>query len=155
MTTNDNIHPELGRVSKENPFKTPDNYFDSFAVKMAEKISQTEAAKVRRPIFEWARPQVAVVLAFAGIALLVAVGISFYRYNNNKPISSNELAEAMEYSIVSEMDENEIVNQLETVNNRRSLSNDSIAKIKDIKSRQLIDYLSKEDLDVNAIIDAL
>jgi hypothetical protein len=61
----------------------------------------------------------------------------------------------MEYSLVSEMDENEIVNQLEAVNNRRSLSNDSIAKIKDVKSRQLIDYLSKEDLDVNAIIDAL
>lgn len=154
MTTNDNIHPELGKMSKENPFKTPDNYFDTFAVRMAEKISQREAAKVRRPIFEWARPQVAVVLAFAGVALLVTVGISFYRYTN-KPISSNELAEAMEYSIVSEMDENEIVNQLEAVNNRRSLSNDSIAKIKDVKSRQLIDYLSKEDLDVNAIIDAL
>ena len=154
MTTNDNIHPELGKMSKENPFKTPDSYFDTFAVRMAEKISQTERAKVRKPIFEWARPQVAVVLAFAGIALLVTVGISFYRYNN-KPLSSNELAEAMEYSIVSEMDENEIVNQLDALNNRHSLSTDSIAKIKDVKSKQLIDYLSKEDLDVNAIIDAL
>lgn len=153
MTTNDNITSKLEQISKENPFKTPDNYFDNFAVRMAEKISQSDIAKARRPMFAWGRPQIAAIVAFASIAILVVVGIKFYQ--NNRPISSQELAEAMEYSIVSEMDENEIINQLDAVNNRHSLSNDSIAKIKEGHSKQLIDYLSKEDLDMNTIIDAL
>ena len=154
MTTNDNITSKLEQISKENPFKTPDNYFDNFAVRMAEKISQNEAAKVRRPLFEWARPQMAFALALAGFAILVVFGIRFYQ-NNNKPISSQELAEAMEYSIVSEMDENEIINQLDAANNQHALSKDSVTKIKEGNSKLLIDYLSKEDIDVNTIIDAL
>lgn len=154
MTKNDNITSKLEQISKENPFKTPDNYFDNFAIRMAEKISQTEAAKVRKPLFEWARPQMAFALTLAGFAILVVFGIRFYQ-NNNNSISSQELAEAMEYSIVSEMDETEIINQLDAANNQHALSKDSITKIKEDNSKLLIDYLSSEDIDVNTIIDAL
>ena len=121
---------------------------------MAEKISQTEADKARQPFFGWVRPQLTVVLAFASIALLVTVGITFYKHNN-KPLSSQEFAEAMEFSIVSEMDENEIINQMDAVNHQQMLSKDSLIKIKEGNSKQFIDYLSKEDIDTNAIIDAL
>lgn len=154
MSTIDPIHPELEKLSKQNPFKVPDLYFDNFALKMADKINEAKETKVRNPIFGLIRPQVAAVLAFASIAFLVTLGLVFLR-PAQQPMSSNELAEAMEYSIVSEMDESEIVNQLEKIDRHNNLSNDSIAKIKEVNSKQLMDYLSKENLDDNALIDAL
>lgn len=154
MTTNSENKWNPGQIPKENPFKTPENYFDNFSVRMTDKISAAETGKNRKTVLAWGQPQVTMLVAFAGVAIMVIIGINFLR-DNDKPLSSAELAEAIEFSIVSEMDENDIINQIDAANHQSSLSNDSIAKINDGSSKQLIDYLSKEDLDVDAIVDEL
>ncbi len=152
MNNIDKTNNMLEQMAKGNPFRTPDGYFDNFSVRMSDKISEVE--NIRKPWFEWVRPQITVYLAFSSVVILFAVGIKMYQANN-KPISSHEFAEVMEYSIISDMDDSEIIKRLDEANNKLLLSKDSIAKIKDGDAKTLINYLSKEDIDINAIEDVL
>ena len=144
----------LEDMSRDNPFKVPEHYFENFTVRMADKISQAEETKVFRPTFGWMRPQYAVV-ALASIALVVSFGIYFINHASVKHLSIKEISQNIEYSIVSEMDETELLGQLEEAENKSMMPADSLNQTQQEYSKQVIEYLSKEDIDINTIEDAL
>jgi len=155
MTENKKINIKIEDVSKENPFGVPEHYFENFTFRMADKISQLEEKKVSQVSLSWLRPQYAVIM-ITSLVLLFTMGIYFFNQPHIKKLSVNEFKHNIELSIVSDMDENELIGQLEVVENASVLPVDSLTNNPHENSKLIIDeYLSKEDIDINTIEDAL
>ncbi len=154
MTVQKNIKTTVEDISRKNPFTVPENYFDNFTLRMADKISQFEDRKVSKFTFAKVRPRYAVVV-LTSLAVFLIFGIHFLNQSNSKKLSINEFKKSIEYSIVSDMDENELIGQLEVAENNSTIPTDSLAKSNHEYSKHLIDYLSKEDVDLNSIEDAM
>ena len=155
MKKDDNIKkPKLEEISKESPFKVPDHYFDHFSTRMADKISAAEQTKII-PVFRRLKPQLIFATSVMCLACLVYFGTRFLEQNKNKPLTSQELVEVYEYAAVQEMDDTQLMQQISKKTEARNDTIDSL-KIQNIKvDNAIIDYLSKENIDINTIIDAL
>ena len=149
------IITSIDDVSKDNPFGVPEHYFDNFTIRMADKISESEDKKAPVEFLSWIRPQLVYITA-TSVILFIIFGINIWNYSSSKKISVHELRHNIEFSILSEMDENELISQLVASENNSVPQVDSLTiKNQHENSARLIDYLSKEDLDANTIEDAL
>ena len=119
---------------------------------MADKIGQIDDAKVSMSSFIWIRPRVAVI-ALSSLAIFFSFGIYFLNHASHENLSVKEISQNIEYSIISEMDETELLSQLQDSEN--STKEPDAFKQHLEYSKQVIDYLSKEDIDMNTIVDAL
>lgn len=147
MTGKDNI--KLEEINKKNPFDVPDSYFEHFSVRMADKISQAEAAKAPVAARAWLRPKM--VVAFAGIAVVLLIGVVFINLHN-RPLSSGEMIEAYKYSALQELTDEQMAQMLSDKQNEQQTGIDSVKQAKEKEA--IIEYLSKENIDINTIIDA-
>jgi hypothetical protein len=99
-----NTAPELSKLKKEVPFRTPDNYFDDFSARMhtmieAEKLSVPEK-KLR--FIHYLKPALGLAASFALIFMLVYVPLKTFI-----PSEITIVAETSEYS------DSEVLNVLE------------------------------------------
>ena len=128
--------------NKENPFKVPDNYFDSLSDKIFERISESENInKKPAQIISW-KKQIAMAAAIVGI---IFMSYSGYKILNKQDHSQNQFSQIIdttdaEYSFV---DENFIVEAL-TTNQPET----------DVEGEDIIDFLVDENVDENLIADA-
>jgi len=149
MITNNNINIE--EIDKKNPFKVPDNYFENFSVRMADKISQAEAAKIPAAAHSWLQPRRAAIFAFAGIAMILLIGIIFVNFRN-KPLSSHEMIEAYKYSAIQDLSDEQLAQMITERQEEQQVKTDSTRQANE--KNEIIEYLSKENIDINTIIDA-
>jgi hypothetical protein len=142
MPNRNNI--KIEDIHKGNPFSVPEKYFDNFPIRMANKIS--EKVEVKSPIPEnaWFKPRYAAILAFSSVLLLLLIGLVFVNYHHN-PLSSKEMVEAYRYSAIQDLTDEQLA-QMTTDNQDFS---DTTAQYK----KEVIEYLSKDNLDINRIID--
>jgi hypothetical protein len=147
MTGKNNI--KLDEISKGTPFKVPENYFENFSARMADKIGQAEAAKAPRASHVWLRPKMAFSMAFAGIAIILVVGALLFNLKT-KPMSSSEMMEAYKYSAIQDVTDEQLAQMLNK--NNESQVSDSLKQVNE--KQEIIEYLSKENIDINTIIDA-
>lgn len=134
---------KLEEINKENPFKVPDNYFENFSIRMTDKISEKRQAKT--PSYAWIRPKYAVAFVFAGIALIITISIFVFNPKST-PLSSQEMVEAYKYSAIQELSDEQIA---QIIAEKQVHQDTTSAYQKDV-----IDYLSKENIDINTIIEA-
>ncbi|MDP4210352.1 MAG: hypothetical protein Q8928_16195 [Bacteroidota bacterium] len=153
MNEFEDIKPNFEGISKENPFQTPNNYFDNFTARMSGKISQQETL-LHKPLWLTLPYQISTAVAFTCLAVLVYIGItnSFF---NHKKLTPYEITEAYKYGALNDLDEAQLIQLVAKVESEKQSGQDSVKKNQEQYKKEIIDYLSKENIDINSIIDAL
>jgi hypothetical protein len=149
----DELEPKIQGLKKDNPFKVPDHYFDSLGVRISDRVQALNIEKtVSVPLFSKLRPILIYSTGFAGVAIILYFGISifFTKHHTNTPLTSQEMANNYEYSLVSGIDDATLIDNL---SQETKTMNDSVGNR--TEKDHIIDYLVKEDIDMNTIIDAL
>jgi hypothetical protein len=155
MKSDHDIKSPLNEIKRDNPFKVPDNYFETFPIQMAHKISDSGKEKDIVHLWGLLKPKLVPVLAFSGIALLLIVSVIAYQIPKKSELTVSELAELYKYTAISESSETDLIKELEKVSAPTNIQNDSISSIQDNFANEAIDYLQNENIDINSVIDAL
>jgi hypothetical protein len=146
MYKKDNISPLIHKNSSENPFTTPNGYFEDFEKRLAEKIAKQAAPAVE--VKHLSMPIRAAIMAAASVAIIVAIGVTFYVHGKKQPITQTEMLVAYEASLAQEVNDAELINKLVNMQNDE-VRKDSALIEKDEYSGHLINYLSNEDPMIN------
>lgn len=143
----------LDEINKSNPFEVPEGYFDSFQNRMADRIIKESAQKQPKTVPAILRPRL--IAVFSSVTILLIVGSIFlFQKKETKAFSASELAEIIEYSAIDGASDAELINQLEiSVDNPQQ--NDNFTDSNDEFNAEAIEYLSKEEIDLNSLMDAL
>jgi hypothetical protein len=154
MNKFEDIKPNFEGISKGNPFQTPNNYFDNFTICMSGKISQEQQSLSHNSLWLTFRYQISTAIAVTCLAVLVYIGIHNSSLNHKK-LTSYEIAEAYKYGALNDLDEAQLIQLVAKVESEKLSEQDSVKKNQDQYKKEVIDYLSKENIDINSIIDAL
>jgi hypothetical protein len=141
---------KLEEIGQNNPFEVPKGYFENFSIRMSDRISETEEAKVT--VSQNARLRPALVFAsFAGVAIVLLVSV-FLVLHHNKPLSSEEMMEAYRYSAIQDVTDEQLAQIIKDRQIAHLAKTDTAQQIKE--KQEIIDFLSKENIDINTLIDA-
>jgi len=170
----ENTAPGLSKMKKENPFRIPENYFDSLAENIQKKISETSdlermskenpfqvpenyfeslpysvsekiAIKKNKSISISWKPKYA--YAVAAVIIVVILGIKYF----NRDITPNKIEnyvtieDLQSSAYLAEVDESILIEQLELQNQSNQVSDDN----------SIEQYLIDNNIDVNQIADHL
>lgn len=72
---------EIEKIPKENPFRVPEGYFDEMTGRIMEAVSKFPRVSAPEKKLYRIRPWIA---AAAGLAITIALGISYILFNNGK-----------------------------------------------------------------------
>jgi hypothetical protein len=130
--------------NKENPFRVPENYFDTLSDRILDTISKSESTSIK-PVYQinWIK-QIAVAASIVGIIFVSYSGYKFF--NKTENINNQEIAQIIdttdaEYSFV---DEDNIVEAITT----------EIPVTENLEGDDIISYLVEDGVDENLIADA-
>lgn len=133
--------------NKENPFRTPEGYFENFSEKIMQKIGEPEVTEKRISTWHLFKTQFAMAAGIIGFALL-----AYYSYNlisnNNSQINhkNNNVIAVIADTTDAELsfvDETHIVEALSTTTPKQ-----------EVDGNDLINYLIEDDIDENLIAEA-
>jgi len=141
---------KLEEIGQNNPFEVPKGYFENFSIRMSDRISETEEAKVAIPQHAQLRP-VLVFASFAGVAMVLLLSV-FLVLHHNKPLSSEEMMEAYRYSAIQDVTDEQLAQIIKDRQAEHIAKTDTVQQVKE--KQEIIDYLSKENVDINTLIDA-
>jgi hypothetical protein len=96
MVENQKNKIRLEDISKNNPFKAPEGYFDNFGSRMTDRILTETDKKQYREVSATFKPRLIGVVTLS-VAALVVIGLIIFSPKNRTTIySENELAEIYE-----------------------------------------------------------
>ena len=75
---NGNIENLFGDLKKENPFRVPENYFETFADRLNARIKEDERSQNMRTLFSYLKPIMAIAAILVLVMLLVYVPVNKY-----------------------------------------------------------------------------
>jgi len=145
MHEEDNIEPEFLKRPKKNPFRTPDNYFDSIEDRAMETIKQeakNKTASRSGKIFQLLKPVLAIAASIAFIYIL-----TFYptNYFSPKSIVTSEATDTTSPDMMdayllnlSLIDDNSLA---------EAIIDDEITTPAEINKDEVLAYLSTEMTD--------
>jgi len=73
--TNENIENQFGNRKKGQPFRVPEDYFETFADRLMVRIEEEEQPNKKRSLFFYLKPALMMAASFAFVMLLVYVPI--------------------------------------------------------------------------------
>ncbi len=102
MKNKDNKSP-LDEIKKDNPFKTPEGYFDTFSDRLQQKIKTQEEESASTSVIVMIKPYIAVA---AGFLLLFLLWQSIIWYTNNglKPQTAQNQSQQYQEEFISELE---------------------------------------------------
>jgi hypothetical protein len=143
----------LDEINKSNPFNVPEGYFDSFQNKMADRVIAQALQKQPKMVPALLRPRMVVIVSSVTVLFIVS-SILLFQKKETKALTASELAEVIEYTAINETSDVELIKQLEiSMDNNKQI--DNFTDSNNEFNAQAIEYLSKEDLDINSLMDAL
>ncbi len=127
-----NKSPELSNMSKENPFRVPDRYFDDFSARLQNRIEAERNIVPNRPtrFIKFLKPALSLAASFALVALLVYGPIKIFTPHQS---ADNQTEESnlsyMEYinALIEEGDDFSYYAQSEEQGNGSEISDEDIA----------------------------
>lgn len=138
--------PKLSKIKKENPFRTPDNYFDDFSARLQMRL---EAEKHPLPekqnkIIRLLKPIAGLAASFALIVLLVYWPLNKFMNSEVAENTGNEeiMTEDFYSSLVESIDEETFYGLLEQQESTEEFSDD-----------ELINYLSANVSDYELYLE--
>ena len=124
--------PELSKIKKENPFRTPENYFEDFSAKLQLRLETEKekgSAKTQSRIIQLLKPAIGLAAGFALIFMLAYWPLT--KLTQNKQANNNTLqideTDMIFKSLVEGMDENSFVVMLGESKSAVQLSDDDMA----------------------------
>ena len=81
---NENIENLFGSHIKGQPFRVPEDYFETFADRLKERIEEEEQPNKKRTLFVYLKPVLMMAASFAFVMLLVYVPIKKYLPSTDK-----------------------------------------------------------------------
>ncbi len=73
--THENTENQFGNHKKDQPFKVPEGYFETFADRLMVRIEEEEQPNKKRTLFFYLKPVLMMAASFAFVMLLVYVPI--------------------------------------------------------------------------------
>ena len=142
-----NIAPKLHSIKKDSPFKVPEDYFENFARRIQDKISEEKNLSAYQRIAIAVKPMLKLAAAFVLLALfayLITYFITDNTKNNDINYASNDQVNVSEQYILDNAENTDIISVM---------NNDSTTESNDIESDKIIDYLVNENVDYLAYIE--
>lgn len=146
MYEEDNIESEFLKRPKKNPFRTPDNYFDSMEDRVMRTIEHEEKTKSSSgagKVYRLLKPVLGLAASFALVFVLVYYPIKYFSSDKLVQTQSTDTVTPETndfYSIViSAVDENSLVD---------ALSKEDTILQEEINADELIAYLSSDMNDI-------
>ena len=138
---------ELNEIPKRNPFIVPENYFEAVNRKIIASTAENHSEVKERSIYHKLRPYLAVAASIALLSLLSYT--AFYFINKTK------IAERAPEISLNEFSENYLndIDNLTLEENAGSIEQ-NVASI-NLNSKDIIDYLVLDNIDINAIYEQL
>jgi len=149
-----NISPKTvssNKTERSGGFTVPENYFEVFPSRLQDKLPQSKNTSGNQMVLKVMKPYLAIAASFA--LVLITWYTVFYFYNNStKPrqLSAIGFQDTIETADMYGVDEHVLVELI--VNETNVTSEPEKA---DIQSDEVIDYLSSENIDQNAIAEEL
>jgi len=144
-------------ITKKNPFRVPEGYFESLADRTMAAIKEEEARKgegSQPPAHSKGRtvslrPFIALAAAIIGFAILATVMVRLV--NSDRPAAGYQAGSSLYADLAFE----EVDTWL--LENELSLTEPEVTEIKgdEISSEAIIDYLMTEEIDLNDIYEML
>jgi len=143
MSTN---NKENINFNKENPFRTPEGYFENLSGKIMQKIGEPEETVRKVSAWRVFKTQFAVAAGIIGFALLAYYSYHFISSNNSLLDKNNVIAVVAVDTTDAELsfvDESHIIEAISTTTPKQEVNGDD-----------LINYLIEDDIDENLIAEA-
>ena len=125
------IAPELSKIKKENPFRVPDNYFESFSTRLQTKLDaeMNAAPKKQTRIIQFLKPAIGLAAGFALIIMLAYWPLNNFTQNQqaNNGNTDTDILDMIYASLVEEIDENSFYALLDDPNGTVHFSDDDLA----------------------------
>jgi hypothetical protein len=146
MASEKDILKKFDKLKDNKQFAVPDNYFETFADKVMDKIESAEQDEqkptismvtVRRTLSWVASLAALFLLAYAGISILVPSA-------KTELLSENEIIAALENDIYY-LDEIQLYNMIE-VSHQESISEEV-----ELTEEEILNYLIEEDSDIDLL----
>jgi len=137
----DELAPHLAKLSKQDPFKVPDNYFEAFPTKVQSRYT-LEAAP---PLHAQLRPSLLQVVAGAWVMTIIIV-VAFVFSDQpatQSSLTAEEIITVIESDYLASVDEALLVEML--AEDLELVTEDE----------PLIDYLIESDIDMSSIVEEL
>ena len=99
--TEENIENQFGNRKKDQPFKVPEGYFETFAERLMVRIEEEEQPGKKRSLFFYLKPVLMMAASFAFVMLLVYVPIKKFFPSTGKAYLSQQSVNADSVDSVS------------------------------------------------------
>jgi hypothetical protein len=131
MNELEKIAPELSKIKKENPFKVPENYFESFSARLQTRLEAEKNAipKKQTRIIQFLKPAIGLAAGFALIFMLAYWPLNNFTQNQQATIGNDDtdILDMIYASLVEEIDENSFYALLDDPNGTVQFSDDDLA----------------------------
>jgi len=136
--TDENIENQFGNRKKNQPFKVPEGYFETFADRLMARIEEEEQPDKKRSLFFYLKPVLMMAASFAFVMLLVYVPIKkffpstgkAYVAQQNVNADSVDAASVAPATLISYFSESQFMSAVTDMTEMESdtLSNDDLAE---------------------------
>jgi hypothetical protein len=138
---------ELNEISNRNPFTIPENYFEEATRKIISSTAGNHSEVKVRSIYSKLRPYFAVAASIAFLSLLSYTAIHF--------INKTKTAERAPEISLNEFSEN-YLNDIDNLTLEENVGSiEQIVTSINLNSKDIIDYLVLENIDINDIYGQL
>ena len=130
MNEFENNAPELSKLKKEYPFRTPDNYFDDFSARLQLRLEAEKKATVPRKIrfADILKPALGLAASFAIIFMLVYIPLKTFMPSERTEVAAvtDDYDEAGILNYIENIDESSFISLLNEDENKDVFSDDDL-----------------------------
>lgn len=123
--------PELSKLKKENPFRTPENYFEDFSARLQIKLDAEKegTVKTQSKIIQFLKPALGLAAGFALIFMLAYWPLTKLTTNQQakNSITQTDEIDMLLTSLVEGMDEDSFFAMLDESESAFQLSDEDMA----------------------------
>ena len=144
---NQNKHIDLDKISKELPFRVPDNYFEELPEKIQASCKEAEQTEQNgNSLIKILKPAFSLAAMFIGVALLAFFAVNLIsETNQDKTSLSEDIAKATYEEQYSS--EEEMIRAIQEQQKNEEINSE--------KADEYIDYLLEDDIDYGTLIKEL
>jgi hypothetical protein len=138
---------ELNDISKQNPFKVPENYFEEVNSKILSETTGTDSGRIKKGVIRRLRPYLAIAASIAMLVILSYTAIHFFTPAKN--ISGLPNITLNEFS-------DNYLNDIDILTLEENASTNGIFReVTGFNTNDIIDYLVLENIDIYDIYEQL
>lgn len=142
-----NQHIDINKISKELPFRVPDNYFEELPEKIQAKCKETEQTEQSgNTLINILKPAFSLAAMFIGVALLAFFAVNVISETGQKQNSLSEDIAKVNYEEQYSSEE-EMIKAIQEQQENIEMNNE--------KADEYIDYLLEDDIDYGTLIKEL